>query len=279
MAALSSGGTNWRPWSTYNSGAYRRYLTGGPAASVGGSGGGGGGGVNVPAGLGAALRGVTNFPIQPRFPAKLRNSIRAQGRVFSHAESQASDIDRLVSQAERRGDYRGAADLLGVKLNDEKQMKKAAQAALRGYKRELKILRHQLRTTPPGRRGKIVAMIKTIQGRIADLKGTVHELGFDIGDTKLDIKDELDQATQAADTGGSGDTSASDAAQAQADLAQQMAAIADELKRQNDLTQGVMRITTAQAVKAFADLISGQIAGVGYGPRASTAGAGSVARY
>lgn len=37
MAAISSGGTNWQPWSTYTNGAYRKHLDGGLAADPNGA--------------------------------------------------------------------------------------------------------------------------------------------------------------------------------------------------------------------------------------------------
>jgi hypothetical protein len=137
-------------------------------------------------------------PITPKFPTRLRSAIKGAQHTFTGLEGQSSDIDRLVSQYERRGDYGGAADLLGTKLSDEKRMRSAAKAALRGYQKELKILRHQMRTAPKGRRSQIAAAIKDVLGKIADLKGTIHDLGFDIGDIQLDIQDEGTQAESKA---------------------------------------------------------------------------------
>ncbi len=36
MFSVSGGCQNWQPWSTYNNGAYRKYLTNSPVASTGG---------------------------------------------------------------------------------------------------------------------------------------------------------------------------------------------------------------------------------------------------
>lgn len=55
--------------------------------------------------------------------------------------------------------------------------------------------------------------------------------------------------------------------------------LGDELKRQNDFAASVVAITGREAVRALADMISGEIVGRGIVPRAATAGHGSVAAF
>lgn len=52
-----------------------------------------------------------------------------------------------------------------------------------------------------------------------------------------------------------------------------------ELKRQNDFAESVTAITGREAVRALADMISGEIVGRGIVPRQATAGFGSVASF
>jgi 3D (Asp-Asp-Asp) domain-containing protein len=66
---------------------------------------------------------------------------------------------------------------------------------------------------------------------------------------------------------------------AQQALADNLAALKDEVKRQNDFSTSVANVTSFQAIKALADVISGQIVGVGYAGRSQTASAGQTVRY
>lgn len=55
--------------------------------------------------------------------------------------------------------------------------------------------------------------------------------------------------------------------------------LGQELKRMNDFALSVVAVTGREAVRALADLISGEIVGRGVVPRAATAGHGTVARF
>jgi hypothetical protein len=68
-------------------------------------------------------------------------------------------------------------------------------------------------------------------------------------------------------------------AEAQKAAAEALAAVKDELKRQNDFATAVTTVSLGQAWKAMADVISGQIVGTGLNNRANTASAGSTVRY
>jgi hypothetical protein len=59
-------------------------------------------------------------------------------------------------------------------------------------------------------------------------------------------------------------------------LAEAMKSLADETKRQNDIYQSVIGVSSREAVKAMADMISGQIVGVGLQGRRQTAGTGAT---
>ena len=60
---ISHNGTNWHPWTTYNTGAYKQYMGGQspPPTPVGGSAGGGGGGGNPLADLFSFPSQIINF--------------------------------------------------------------------------------------------------------------------------------------------------------------------------------------------------------------------------
>ena len=65
----------------------------------------------------------------------------------------------------------------------------------------------------------------------------------------------------------------------QAEANERMAALQEEIKRQNNFAESVNAVSTGVIWKALADLVSGQIGGIGYSGRALTASAGSVVRY
>jgi hypothetical protein len=64
-----------------------------------------------------------------------------------------------------------------------------------------------------------------------------------------------------------------------ADNTDAIKALTDELKRTNDINQHVLGVTSGQWQRAFADIVSGQIAGVDYAGRRATAGDGRLANY
>jgi len=68
-------------------------------------------------------------------------------------------------------------------------------------------------------------------------------------------------------------------AEAQKAAAEALQAVRDELGRYNNFASSVAGVTSTQAIKALADVISGQIVGVGLSSRASTASAGATVRY
>ena len=61
--------------------------------------------------------------------------------------------------------------------------------------------------------------------------------------------------------------------------AEALQAVRDELGRYNNFASSVAGVTSTQAIKALADVISGQIVGVGLSSRANTASAGATVRY
>ena len=63
------------------------------------------------------------------------------------------------------------------------------------------------------------------------------------------------------------------------DLTNEIKALKEEFKKMNDNADRVNAVSLGVAWKALADVISGQIGGIGYSGRALTASAGSVARY
>jgi hypothetical protein len=91
----------------------------------------------------------------------------------------------------------------------------------------------------------------------------------DIAQAATNLKSANDAVAQLAGT-------SSDAVNANTDA---INALKDEIKRQNDFASSVANVTSREAVRALADVISGQITGTGYDPRAMTAGAGALARY
>lgn len=62
-------------------------------------------------------------------------------------------------------------------------------------------------------------------------------------------------------------------------LAEEMKALREAIERQTNYAKSVAGISSYQAVKALADVISGYTVGFGVGPRAATAGSGAIARY
>ena len=59
-------------------------------------------------------------------------------------------------------------------------------------------------------------------------------------------------------------------------LTEAMTGLKDEMKRQNDIYESVVGVSSREAVKAMADLVSGQIVGVGLQGRRQTAGTGAT---
>jgi hypothetical protein len=98
-----------------------------------------------------------------------------------------------------------------------------------------------------------------------------------------DAKSTRDQVTtlQAATPGlaSSAAPAADDVAQAHKDMIDALNAVGEQLRIQNDTAAAISRVATGQAMRALADVISGQIAGQGYGPRSQSAGDGTLARY
>jgi hypothetical protein len=87
----------------------------------------------------------------------------------------------------------------------------------------------------------------------------------DIAQAATDLKSAKDAVDQ-------GDTS-------QQPLIDALNAVKDELAKQNDFAKQVTSVSLGQAWRAIADMVSGQITGVGYDGRAATAGAGALTRY
>jgi hypothetical protein len=74
------------------------------------------------------------------------------------------------------------------------------------------------------------------------------------------------------------DTQRQSEEQSRRELTEALKALADETKRQNDFAESVSKVTGAQALRALADIVSGQMVGANYNGRALTASAGSVVR-
>ncbi len=102
------------------------------------------------------------------------------------------------------------------------------------------------------------------QARIAVVQGALNgSNGALTDDQRLDLRGDLrDLMNQQA--------------AALVDNTSALADLAVQIKRQNDISDHVMSITATTAVRALADMLSGQIAGVGLNGRQMTAGAGSV---
>jgi hypothetical protein len=184
-------------------------------------------------------------------------SALTSGRVKSQATK-----DRLLD--ELKGLYGERDDLLKPIAGPDPLTGTAAIPGADAYLSSLDRQAAEAALTPDTADDKSVAglQLKAAQN-IYDYEKSHGFSDADIADAARNLKtarDNVDQADQATTA-----------------LTDQMKALTDELKRQNDINEHIIGVSSGQWQKAFADVLNGQIGGF-IDSRARTAGDGSLAR-
>jgi hypothetical protein len=240
--AISGGGRNWGAWSTYSSGAYKGYLSVAQqlARSVTSSGRSISGGSSAPAAAGRSLS-----------DSGLKSTLTGSQTSPNYKAGITSAFANLLS-----GRATAAASAWHPDPVD-------APSAIDVYNERIGRINLAER-----------AGVYTPEQAKADRMYQANSfLGGGYGDVsetdRWQVMGDLREFSDAV-------TDNTDAIKAQTDA---LNSLRDEVKRQNDYATSVAGITAKEAVRAMADVISGQIFGYGYSGRAMTAGAGSVVRY
>lgn len=226
-------------WSVYNSGAYRAFLDE-AAQAIGGR-----GRAGSPPGRERASRGRSTT----REIVETRQDIR---HGFRWDDLQGIRDDETVTPGERRRAdraYLSRAKVLNDRIRQRRRRLRKINRALAGKLRPG--TRRRLLQEKQG----LVSEIGSVEGELRSLTGEFRELvaPFDTG----------------GDVGGTTDPVGQDAG----DLAGEIRALRESIDRQTRFAESVAGLGQATALKAFSDVISGQI-GVVAGQRGRSAGDG-----
>jgi len=255
---ISSGGRNWHPWVTYNTGAYQRYLNQARAAAGSISGSATKtrtGGATSAAGSGAASVAAKVNPLDQKLAAADLSIQQAQ--TGAKATRTFQKVAAMVAKRK----------LIGKRIQ-------SIRKALKG------------RLSPTKR----LALTQELTQRLSEHA----QLGSDIRDLVHPAATATDTSASGGgigDTGGAADDGETDAqkqareatealTQALVDHMNALQSLQDEVSKQNQFAVDVRTVQMGQLAKGLADFISGQIGGYGgVTGRSLTAGAGTVVRY
>lgn len=259
--AISSGGRNWRPWVTYNTGAYRRYLDQARAAAGSVSGNAtrtGGGGATSTASAAATAQKVN--PLEMQLAQADLAIAQARGHTFAGGRRTSANLAKIQA-------------MIGKRAVISKRIAKIRKA-LKGH------------LTPATR----LRLTQELTQRL----GEHAQLSSDIADLRQPASTGTGGVSGDIGGGGTGDDPNKpliDAQNAAAEAAQQLAdamkehqdavdSLKAEIAAQTAFATSATATQNAQAWKALADIMSGQIGGYGGAAgRSLTAGAGTVVRY
>jgi hypothetical protein len=249
--SISGNGRNWSPWVTYQTGAYRQFLGRAGKMSAG----------SVTAGVSGGARAPSVAPKRPKITTA----------ALEHGQSGVPKGMGTTFPKGVTGFQPGLTDSQIADLTADPETNQKA--------RNMRLFQLGVR------RNKIISDLRsgkvrnpaTRQRLLDELRGIDSEMSglakpIDTSDTATpDAPD-----TSATDAAAAAEQERTDAIKANTDALQ---AVKDELRKQNDFASQVTSVSLGQAWRAIADMVSGQIAGVGYDGRAATAGAGALSRY
>lgn len=221
--------------------------------------------------------------------------------VIDRGDTRYDQASRFFDQSEEdlgtaTGRTKRTSEITALKGLKEKQLARRQQraAALGREISKYETLIRKLRGTLHGKNrvkgaaaAKVHERLRTYEDALDGLKAERVALGFSITDTKLDLGDLAneqakvsatpDNAPDSSGDASSGDTSSSsdDAGQ----LADALRSLQASIDQQNAYAESVTAVTGREVARALADLLNGEIVGVGLRGRNATAGAGTVTRY
>jgi len=260
---ISSGGSNWRPWVTYNTGAYRRYLNQARAAAGSISGSAtkaGGGGASSTAGAAATAQKVN--PLDQKLAnADLAIEQAKRGPITIGRGAGARKISSAMQQVAALSAKRR---LVGARI---RSIRKALKGKLSPTKRLALTQELTQRLQEHAQLGTDVAGLMAPAttggdgGSIADVGGGGGGDGSDPNQALIDSNNALQAAIEAEKAAIEEHTTA-------------LNDVKSELKRQTDLATAVQATDNFQIKKYLADVISGQVVGRGVTGRSFTPGTG-----
>ena len=264
--SISSGGRNWHPWVTYNTGAYRRYLNQARAAagSISGSATKSKtGGATSTAGSGAASAVAKVNPLDQKLAGA--DLAIEQAKRFTPGPGSPFFATRSTAQIAAMTAKR---KIIGARI-------RKIRAALKGH------------LTPATRLRLTQELTQRLQEHAqlgTDVQGLRHPAATDTGATvgggdTTTAGDGADPNQALIDSNTALQASIDAQAEAAKAQAEALDAARAELKRQTDFATSVQNTSNFQLTKSLADLLSGQIVGYGVAGRKMTPGNGVEYSY